>query len=233
VRKTLGRALNAPEYDGYYAYLQAESIPLVFHVGDPATFWDPVACPDWARSSGWFYDASFPTLSQLHEETEDVLSRFPRLKVVFAHFLFLSGDVAQADAFLKRHPCASLDITPGSEMYFDFARDPACWREFFTRHAARILFGTDNTDRQSAPAPGDRSNGAERVSWICRFLTTDSEFAAFGGRIRGLGLEPAVVAQICAGNFHRLAGQRPRPLREPASPARPATGKRASRRPTA
>ena len=212
VRRSLGLALNDPRYDAYYAYLQNEAIPLLSHVGDPETFWDPAACPDWARAHGWFYDASFPTLAQLYAETEDVLARFPRLRVIFAHFLFLSGDIGRADDFLRRHPCAHLDITPGSEMYFNFSRDVPAWQDFFTRHADRILFGTDNTDRGSDAAPGDVSRVSERVQWMCRFLTATGEFPAFGGRIRGLGLDPAVVARICAGNFRRLVGARPRPL---------------------
>jgi predicted TIM-barrel fold metal-dependent hydrolase len=212
VRKDLGIPLDAPLYDEYYGYLQDAQVPLLFHVADPETFWDPAACPAWAKKSGWFYDSTFPTKQQLYHETEGVLRKFPRLKVVFAHFFFLSADVGKAADFLERHPCANLDITPGSEMYFNFSQHSEAWHDFYTKYQDRIFFGTDNTDRESAPAPGDRSNAAARVGWMLQFLQTDGAFPAFGGEIHGIGLSKQAVAKICHGNFQRHVSRKPRPL---------------------
>lgn len=213
VRKDLGIPLDAPLYDEYYAYLQENGVPVVFHVADPEEFWDPVACPEWAKKSGWFYDATYPAKQQLYDETEGVLRKFPRLSVIFAHFHFLSADPERAREFMERHPCANLDITPGSEMYFNFSKCPDVWHEFFTKYQDRIFFGTDNTDKESAAAPGDRSSAATRVNWMRTFLETTGPFQGFVWTLQGIGLDKAVLEKIYHGNFERVAGRKPRKLK--------------------
>lgn len=44
---------------------------------------------------------------------------------------------------LARHPGAHVDLAPGVELIHNVSRRPDEWRRFFTRHADRILLGTD------------------------------------------------------------------------------------------
>lgn len=202
-RKLTGLPLCAPVYDAYYGYLQAEELPLLFHVADPEEFWDPVKAPEWARKNGWYWaDGSYVSKEQLYQETEEVLRKFPQLHVTFAHFFFLSADLDRAARFLDRWPLVCFDITAGIEMYYNFAAAPKAWREFFVRYQDRIIFGTDT---MAEPGSSPDSAAASIKSYES-FLKTDAE--AFGGR--GLKLPPAVVAKICAGNFERRVGKRPR-----------------------
>ena len=83
-RKQLGMPLHSPLYDAVYGYCEAHAIPILAHVGDSKSFWDPVACPPYARKLGWYYgDGTYPTLDQLHSEMESALRRFPRLTIMF------------------------------------------------------------------------------------------------------------------------------------------------------
>ncbi len=214
-RKALGLALDDPRFDGFYDYLQAEAIPLTFHVADPEEFWDEKLVPQFAREHGWFYDASFPPKQQLYDETLAVLRKFPRLKVTFAHFFFLSGDIALARRTMEQRPNIKIDITPGSEMYFNFSKDVAAWRQFFTDYQDRIVFGTDTTEDNSAPAPGDLSKPGSRLGWMRRFLATDERIEAFDGVMHGLTLDKKVCDKILAGNFLAGVGGPPRPLKLP------------------
>jgi predicted TIM-barrel fold metal-dependent hydrolase len=203
-RRRTGIALDSPLYDEYYRYLERNSIPLQYHVGDPATFWDAESVPTWARENGWFYGgADFIGREALLAEVEGFLEKFPALNVTFSHFYFLSDDMDRAASFLDRWPCARFDITPGSEMYFNFSRDPSAWRDFFIRYQGRILYGTDSE-------VDDQAGWANTASVIRRFLETDHEFEGFGGRMRGLCLPADVLRRIYHDNFLAFAGDTPK-----------------------
>jgi hypothetical protein len=207
--KLVGKTLDCAAYEPLYARLQEMGRPLLLHVGDPPSLWNAGA-PEWARQRGWSYgDGTFPTQEELREQVEHVLDRFPRLNVIFAHFCFMSTDLARAGRFLERHPGAHLDITPNGGLYTDMSRDPDEARDFFIRFQDRILFGTDNAGGRRTPNPDRTAAAAEKVAAMRRFLETDDEFPYFGGRCRGLGLPPEACAAVCAGNFARLAAARP------------------------
>jgi hypothetical protein len=178
-------------------------------VNDPETFWDAESVPAWARERGWFYgDGSFPSKEQIYGEVDRVLQRFPRLRIVFAHFYFLSADLARLGGFLDAHPTVSLDITPGGEMYWNFASDRTQARDFFTAYSDRILFGTDISGGRARDERRVRA-AREKVTAMRRFLEDGSDFEWMGGTLRGLALDGQDVGRILAGNFHRWVGQVP------------------------
>ncbi len=210
-RKALDEPLDSPDYDAYYAYLESEGIPLLYHVADPTTFWDPGA-PKEIRESPWFYgDGSYPSKEQIYGEIEHVLTKFPGLRVVFAHFYFLSADLDRAATFLDTWPNVRFDLTPGGEMYRNFSKSPERAREFFIRYQDRILFGTDNTAGSGGYQTG-RDAGLAKIRGMRRFLETDQAFEWLGGQQHGIGLEPDVLAKIYCGNFRRFAGDAPKPV---------------------
>ena len=49
-RKNIGLPLDSPLFDKYYSYLEAEGIPVTYHVGDPKVFWDEEKAPDWTNA---------------------------------------------------------------------------------------------------------------------------------------------------------------------------------------
>jgi hypothetical protein len=53
MRKKIGLPLDSDLYDKYFSYLEAEGIPVTYHVGDPRMFWDIEKAPDWAVREGW------------------------------------------------------------------------------------------------------------------------------------------------------------------------------------
>jgi predicted TIM-barrel fold metal-dependent hydrolase len=215
-RKRIGLRLDDPVYDAFYDFLQESGMPIISHVADPATFWDAAHVPPSARASGWDYsDGTFPAPGQLYAEMDHVLKRFPRLRVVLAHFYFLSRDMARAERILDEHPGVSFDITPGSEMYRNFSDDPPGWHGFFTRYQDRLIFGTDN---HAPRAPWAELCAAmlDKVRMMRQFLETTGRFEGFGTATRkhvmGIGLGRGTLEKIYAGNFERLAGAAPRPL---------------------
>jgi len=204
----LGIAMNDPVYDEYYGWLEEKQVPVVFHVADPETFWDRSKIPPHFLEMGWCYDdGTYPTKEQLYSEVDDVLERFPRLRLIFAHFYFLSGDADRADRFLERWENVSFDITPGMEMYGNFSRDPGRWKDFFTKHRERIVFGTDNI---CSVDEGERNEAVAKIRNMRRFLETTDEFTFGRYDVKGLGLDEAVLAKIYHENFGRYFGDAPR-----------------------
>ncbi len=215
-RKRIPLTMDDPVYNLFYGFLQEAGIPVVSHVGDPASFWDPALISPSARQNGWDYtDGTFPARDALYAEIEAVLARFPRLRLVLAHFLFMSAEHERLEAFMRRWPNVSLDITPGAEMYRNFSKDTPLWRDFFSRHRHRIIFGTDNMAPRE-PWPPARAGMLDKVGMMRRFLETADTFEGFCTatvrEVTGIGLDAAVTAPIYRGNFEKLAGTVPRPL---------------------
>ena len=205
VRKLLPLPLDGPEYAGLWAALESEQFPVVFHVADPDEFWDAERCPDWARRDGWDYsDGSYPSKEDLYTEVDHILSRHPNLKITFAHFYFLSTDLARAARFLDAHPGACFDLAPHIGMYHDFSRAPQPARDFFLRYSDRILYGTDMDTRVLARGPEGRAF-MRSIPWLMRsFLETPGSFTINGSEFQGLGLPPRVLEQIYHANFERI-----------------------------
>jgi predicted TIM-barrel fold metal-dependent hydrolase len=213
LRKAIGHALDDPVYDAYYAYCEAEAIPILYHVADPPDLWDPKRVPEWARRRGWFYgDGTYPALETLYDEVDGILVKFPTLHIILAHFYFMSSDIERAARMLETWPNVSFDLTPGGDMYVNFSKDPAKWREFFVTYQDRILFGTDNSGGNRRPNPDRVPMARERIGAVRRFLETDDAFPAWGTTVQGIELKWDILDKIYRTNFTRYVGDQPKAL---------------------
>lgn len=195
-RKMLKIRFDDPFYEDYFERVEETGLPLLFHVADPEEFWDHEKIPGWAKEQGWFYDHTYPQKGQFYREVDKVLDKHPDLKVIFAHFYFLSADIGAASNLLENHRNVHLDLTPGIEMYYNFSMKTEVWREFFIKYQDRILFGTDIFG-------GERIETAlTKMRLVREFLETD----------QGLNLPQYVLEKIYYGNFCRIAGFKPRKL---------------------
>lgn len=208
LRKKIGVPLDSPIYDDYYSYLEEHKIPIVFHAADPETFWDKETAPEFSFEQGWFYgDGTFPEKETIYKEIDGVLNKFPDLRIIFAHFYFLSNYLERAEEFLDKWKNVSLDITPGREMYDNFSRKPAEWHDFFTKYQNRIVFGTDMEASMFQGGPSDI------INTMRRFLETKDKFNNWGFKINGLGLDKTVVEKIYSKNFEAYAGSAPKRIK--------------------
>ena len=203
IRQAFGMPFDADVFDELFAYLEERQIPVLYHVGDPREFWSAETAPPFARENGWIYDD--PPFDQYYDEIDGLLTKFPRLRVLFPHFFFLSDDLPRLARFLEKWPNVWLDITPGTEMYYNFSRNPAAARDFFLRFQDRILWGTDNVGVGGAPIdPVGESAGRLDTMW--EFLTGEIA-SGWGGTLRGLSLPEPVVEKVCRRNFYRFVGR--------------------------
>jgi len=200
--------------------------PLLFHVNDPEEFWDAHKIPDWAIQRGWFYgDGTFVNNESQYAEIFNVLAKNPTLKVIFAHFFFLSAQLPRLADLLDRFPNVCIDLTPGIEMYRNFSANIDAARAFFIKYQDRILFGTDIGARALLTTPQadiQVSESRERVTLVRNFLENPGEFSLQPGSgflfgnpeapFLGLNLPETVLHKIYHQNFERIVAPSPRPL---------------------
>lgn len=144
------------------------------------------------------------------------MDRHGDLRVIFAHFYFLSGDISAASALLDNYKNVYLDITPGIEMYYNFTNNRSSWRDFFIKYQNRILFGTDASSEQNV------ESALARIWFVRNFLETDSDFSMpreSDSLLKGpkesfidLSLPRSVLEKIYYDNFKNIVGQMPRKL---------------------
>jgi predicted TIM-barrel fold metal-dependent hydrolase len=216
-RQEMDIPVTDPYFSDYWARVEELGLPIVWHVNDPEEFWDPEKIPGWAKQRNWGYGPEDVGKEVLYAEVDQVLARHPRLKIIFAHFYFLSADLPRATRFFDEHPDVHFDLAPGIEMLYNVSRDPEAGREFFIKHADRIVLGTDLFSALTLP------HARFRAGIVFRWLESDDTFrvpegADFllgppeDGIIRGMSLPDDVLGKIYRQNFVRLAGASPRPL---------------------
>lgn len=209
--------IDGDYYAGFFARLEEAGLPVLFHVADPEEFWDPATTPSFARQHGWGYDSTWAPKEGYYAEVENVLKRHPRLKVTFAHFYFMSADLPRAERLLDQYTDVRLDLAPGIEMLYNMSKDPERAREFFIRHADRIVFGTDIEGYSTL------DEAEKRAGIVRRWLESEDEFRlpegadyTLGSRddgiIRGMRLPKDALQKIYATNFEGLVGPQPKPL---------------------
>jgi predicted TIM-barrel fold metal-dependent hydrolase len=191
-------------------------------VNDPEEFWSPEKIPGWAKERNWGYGPNDVKKEQLYTEVARVLARHPKLKVIFAHFYFLSADLPRAARFFDEHTSVCFDLAPGVEMLYNISRHPEAGREFFIKYADRIVYGTDLSSGQSLP------QARVRAGIVYRWLESAETFrmppeADFllgppeDGVVHGMSLPKDVLARIYHRNFVRMVRAKPKQLRRQAA----------------
>jgi predicted TIM-barrel fold metal-dependent hydrolase len=225
IRKLIGDIpAHSPLYDGFYDYLQEHQVPVFWHVGDPETYWDEQTCPQWAKDKGWkYYDGTFVRNEALYREVEDVLTKYPRLRIVFDHFYFLSHDLKRAGRFLDRWPTVYLTFSPGCEMYYNFSASREETKDFFVHYQNRLLFGTDmGYDDWYMPAETKIKEARDTVRSMRRFFETEDTFkpsedphsmwSRGEDALTGIGLPASILRKIYRDNYMRYIQRPPSPV---------------------
>lgn len=208
-------ALNDRVLDGYFAYAEEQGIPIVMHVGDPAKYWDPSQTTEYAISRGWVYTEEEPSLEELRGWVSDVLSRFPKLHLVLAHFYFMSRELDRAAKLLDTYENVCFDLTPGGSMFVGFTENHDAARAFFVKYQDRLLYGTDMYNIFESEEKAEIGAAGPRVFQLRSMLEKKEEFMAptlSEKPLRPFGFEGEILDKIYRKNFVRLYGETPRPL---------------------
>lgn len=205
LHKQLGYGLNHSSFAATFDYIQEQGVPIVCHLGDPITHWDINKVTKWERENDRFYDATYPSLEQLYDEMEEVLQKYPKLKIALAHFYFVSDDYDRAVHMMEAYENVYMDLTPGREMFVNFSKDPKRWREFFIRFSKKIIMGSD---LYSA------GYGVNRHELVRMFLEEDKPFKldSWENTFLPFNLPQEVLEDIYVGNAERISSETPKPV---------------------
>lgn len=206
VFKETGVDLSDEKFDAMFAYLEETKTPILWHVGDPASFWKREEAPDFAFENGWFYgDGGYASLEELYAIPEKVLAKHPGLHICFAHLYFCGDDRAHAQRLLDTYENVRLDITAGGEMYEQFRSDLAGWKAFFLKYQDRIQLGTD-TDM------GDALDGHNSLQLSLSALGKGP--MDYYGKLyeNALDLPDEVAEKITFHNFRAFVSEEPKAL---------------------
>ncbi|HLP79727.1 MAG TPA: amidohydrolase family protein [Acidobacteriota bacterium] len=173
--------LNYSGMDPVYAYIEKEQIPLIWHV-NPA---------------------------DLQDQFEDVLTRYPTMKVLCPHYCLSSINESRFRYLMDTYPQLYTDISFGFDPFAQagfkrVSRNTTKFVEIFTDYQDRILFGTDNVIT---------SNPKKTVDWITDFgrcyrdmlekSTFDCAVVNSTG-LNGLSLDDSILEKVYERNAERF-----------------------------
>lgn len=180
-------ALDHECYDPMFTYLEENQIPVLYHSNDPAEFWDMERIPGWAKNI-YYYDGTNPSKDQITRETVGILKKHPGLNLTIAHFFFLPNteEYELACQLMEAYPHFFMDFTPGWEMFQDFQRNSAIWKEYIIKYSDRLVYGTDMSG----------SSNIERLEPLRKALETEDVFKYDEYTCYGLNLDDNSLKNI-------------------------------------
>jgi hypothetical protein len=203
------------KFDKIFAHLSQKKIPLIGHLGEPKSCWQPIGeiqinyIRDYFSSHPqyhMFLHPEMPSYENQLQARDQMLAKNPHIGFVGAHLASLEWSVDELGRFLDRFPEAAVDMAARMwDLQVQSCRDREKVRQFFINYQDRILYSTDmflSADTQQV----DLISEAKKM-WLAdwQYLATDSLMTSneFAGSFRGLYLPAVVLDKIYSLNTRR------------------------------
>ena len=202
VRDGAGRrvAVDDPELDPVFETAGRLGIPVLMHVGEPRSFYDPVdrfnerwleltLLPDRRLPAG-----RYPDFETMMAERDRLFARHPGTTFIAAHMGWHANDLGRLGALLDRLPNV---VAETGAILHELGRQPRAARAFFVEHQDRVLFGKDRFAPDEFP-----------YYWRT-FETADEYFEYYRRyhafwRLYGMDLPDDVLRKVYYGNALRV-----------------------------
>ncbi|MHA1745379.1 MAG: amidohydrolase family protein [Promethearchaeota archaeon] len=222
------RMIPIPDFDllsawePFWSFAEDIGLPILWHVNDPEEFWDQSKIPSWAKSKGWYYGEETINNEVQYSQVLTVLKRHPNLKIIFAHFFFMSAQLERLSKIFDDFPNVCIDLTPGIEMYINLSANQEAAVRFFEKYQKRILYGTDIGARSvlSKDFHLNKAESINRSTLIRKFLSSQGQFTVKSDGdfligmedidMHALNLKPEITRYIFCENFLRIVGEKPK-----------------------
>lgn len=193
-------------YNEFFALAERDNTHIIWHVADPEQNWLPGAI-----EGPWGYsDGTYPTWQEHYDQVFRVLERHPKLNATFAHFFFLEEKPEELADIFEKYENVGVDVVPGL-MFSIFMKKPEFYREFLTKYADRIIYGSDWAVLQDS-----NEFGEALMDSIYDSLTTEKESNIWGNIVKGIALPDEVTDKILYKNFKRKCHNEPKPINKKA-----------------
>lgn len=199
-QKLIQMPMNSPYYDPFFAEAEKNGTHFTWHIADPEMYWQK------SDRTTWNYcDGTYMTFEEMFEQVFDILDRFPKLNVSFAHFMFLSEYPQKLEEIFGKYENVGIDMTPGTEMYVNFDKNKDFYRDFIEKYSDRIMFGTD------AEVPHN-PNSEALMKNVYKAITTTETVEIWGSSVCGLGISETAAKKILHDNFRKRCGEKPKEI---------------------
>jgi len=128
-------------FKAIFAKIEELGLYLLIHVSDPDLWYEKVYQPV----------SRYGTKKEHLDDFEEILSSFPKLKVLQAHFGSQPEDLENLSRWFESYPNYYIDTSSARWMARELGRYPEKAREFFIKNSDRILFGTDLVQDRNEP----------------------------------------------------------------------------------
>ncbi|MBR6692955.1 MAG: amidohydrolase family protein [Clostridia bacterium] len=227
-KPNMRKSLPVPDFDDevwdpFFAWAESEQVPILWHVNDPETYWDIDNAPAFAKERGWFYDESYINNEKQYEQILNLLDKHPNLKIIFAHFFFMSAQLPRLSKILDKYPNVFIDTTHGIELYENLSKNQENAKQFFRKYIDRIVYGTDIGARCVLPGAPSTLNTKEcllRAQIAQKFLTenepipvkADGDFLLSNEdfNLLGMNLDEIDAQKVFADNFRSFVSKTPK-----------------------
>ena len=133
--------LSDPIFKSIFAKMEELGLYLLIHVSDPDQWYEKVYQPV----------SRYGTKKEHLDDFEEVLSSFPKLNVLQAHFGSQPEDLEHLSRWFESYPNYHVDMSSARWMARELGRYPEKAREFFIKYSDRILFGSDLVQDRNKP----------------------------------------------------------------------------------
>lgn len=204
LQKLVELPINDKAYDDFFSSAQRDGTYILWHVADPKANWTS----DFPKGPWNYSDGTFPTREEMYEQTFDILKRYPKLNVCFAHFFFLEDEPEKLEELFNAYENLTVDVVPGL-MFREFEKRSDFYRDFLTKYADRVIYGSDSEIHKNP-------HNVELMSAIYTALTTDETVDIWGYKSKGIKLPDDVCDKILCSNFENRCGKTPKPVNKQA-----------------
>ncbi|MCK5691598.1 MAG: amidohydrolase family protein [Bacteroidales bacterium] len=207
---SLGRfvLLDDPLFEPVLEFMEASGFPLLTHIGEPLNCWLPLDSMTVNGDKSYFKNhpeyhmylhPDYPSHESLMQSRDQVLARYPGLKMIGAHLGSLEWDVDVLAERLDRYPNFTVDMA-ARVCHFQ-VQEPDKVRNFIIKYQDRILYATD--------AGVSEENVEDRIKWLenewrsdWSYFATDSLMSSRNveGEFMGLDLDEEVLRKIFYSN---------------------------------
>lgn len=146
--------VDHPELDPVFETAGRLGIPVLMHVGEPQSFYDPVD-----RFNERWLELTLlperrlpadrhPSFETMMAERDRRFARHPGTTFIAAHMGWHANDLGRLGKLLDALPNVYVET---AAILYELGRQPRTARAFFTRHQDRILFGKDRYAPEEFP----------------------------------------------------------------------------------
>lgn len=150
-----------------------------------------------------------------YRQMQNVLERHPKLRILFPHFYFMSRQLPRLSELLDQFENVRIDITPGSELFYNLSEDREHATRFFEKYRTGSANGSDIGARVLVAKKNRKLLSMEesrfpRIRLITEFLETKGDYplrpdgyyiSATDRTMHGLGLDNKMLDKIYSENF--------------------------------